>query len=218
MYVWLPISNIYEERALRRRGREGQPERILCYASIEKWADLESAEGGRVERGWAGSIHVEFAFSIFSAWAKAPAQQPASQSATPPHARRGMGLPGFKSAKKGFWNSQSMLVNLHSFFRNLGQGSLALFSLPSSLCTTDRAGYISGNHFCHVSRRRRHHHSTYENKEQLENAGKARVRGRESVEKIGRQFPFTFLSCLCRYRDAACFALISLVVVVIIVC
>ena len=51
MYVWLPISNIYEEQALGLAGRRGrraeggsQAGRILCYASIEKWADLEEEE------------------------------------------------------------------------------------------------------------------------------------------------------------------------------
>ena len=63
-----------------KEGKEGRPERILCYASIEKWEDQRGEGWAGEEPGPAAGIHVEFAFSIFSAWAKAPAQQPVSRS------------------------------------------------------------------------------------------------------------------------------------------
>ena len=99
-------------------------------------------ERRRARRGWAGSIHVEFAFSIFSAWAKAPAQQPAIQALSM------LGLEWYcqasrlrrKVAQIFFLNSHTLSGNLHSIFRNLGSAGLALFlsSLPRYARPTER--------------------------------------------------------------------------------
>ena len=83
MYVWLPISNIYEERALRRggQGKRGGQKGYSVMPALKNGKTREARGGWAGEEpGPAAGIHVEFAFSIFSAWAKAPAQQPVSRS------------------------------------------------------------------------------------------------------------------------------------------
>ena len=82
-------------RRVRQQGGEGRPERILCYASIEKWADQESVGGpeGAGPAVYMSNLH----FQYFLLGRK---HQLSSQSAAL-RARRGMVLPGFKTAKKG---------------------------------------------------------------------------------------------------------------------
>ena len=102
MYVWLPISNIYEEQALGLAGRRGrraeggsQAGRILCYASIEKWADQESDGGKGLGRRQVYMSNLHFQYFLLGR-----KHQLSSQSAAL-HSLHGMVLPGFERAGKG---------------------------------------------------------------------------------------------------------------------
>ena len=144
MYVWLPISNIYEERALRRgragrsEAREGRrPERILCYASIEKWADQDRREGvggrGEGKEGWKGpGRQYTCRICIFNIFCLG---ESTSSAASQPLSV--LGVEWYCQASRLrrkvallFRNSQSLSGNLHSFFRNL-ESALSPSSLPS---------------------------------------------------------------------------------------
>ena len=174
-------------RRVRQQGGEGRPERILCYASIEKWADQESVGGpeGAGPAVYMSNLH----FQYFLLGRK---HQLSS-------------LPS-RHSPCSVWNGIARLQDCEERLLEFFFGILIhcretstqfletwavlvlLSSSPPSLAMHDRP---SGIYFrksflpCEPPPRRRR--STLENKEQLENAGRERMRGSESVEKRGER-------------------------------
>ena len=127
-------------RRVRQQGGEGRPERILCYASIEKWADQESVGGpeGAGPAVYMSNLH----FQYFLLGRKHQLSSLPSRH-SPCSVWNGIArLQDYEERllEFFFWNSHTLSGNLHSIFRNLGSAGSTLFlsSLPRYARPTER--------------------------------------------------------------------------------